>query len=222
MKRLVLSSLCVLFLFVSGAEAKQYTEQNFVQSSINFFVSLNNEILDTSQNKSLSRGEKMDAISNIFDKSIDLPYVGRGILGRNWRLLGKEKQRQYMQTFKVWIGYVLSKKTLDYDFRKAFRIYKIYKGNGYIIINTKKKERVKKSNAHVDSKALFNKAINSFFTVDWYIKMVKGVPKIFDVSVANVSIVLAKRDEFSDVYRRRGIDGIIRLMKRQTQMYMAQ
>ncbi len=51
----------------------------------------------------------------------------------------------------------------------------------------------------------------------WRIRLRDGQPRIIDVMVEELSLVVTQRDEFASVLRRQGVDGLLAIMEARTQ-----
>ena len=52
----------------------------------------------------------------------------------------------------------------------------------------------------------------------WRVRAYNGVPKIIDVQVESISMVISQRDEFNAVIQRGGFEALLESLRAQTEM----
>ena len=66
------------------------------------------------------------------------------------------------------------------------------------------------------------KSAGDEFNADWRLRQVKGRYKIIDIYVEGVSMAVTQRSEFYSILRKRGVDGLIDMIRyRLTQLSSA-
>jgi len=159
-----------------------------------FVDTLGKQVLETINNKNNSEEQKQQALQKMFLDNMDIDWMGRFTLGIGWRQATKEQRDRYMQVYRQ---YLLARYTENFT---------DYTGSKYNITN-------------VGSEA------QGQFTVTMHIKTPQqsaeteagytvhttqdGRFKITDIIVEGVSMITTQRADFTSVFQKNGIDGLI-------------
>ena len=192
----MLKKIVILFAFLYSSFAFANTELSEEQ----YFNKIRTKVLDVLQADNIKKDEKEKIISEVVTDHIAELQLARNALGQPWRKLNKSQKREYVKVFSIWAGKVIARRLLSLNIKEDLKIVRVYKGqNKIIVIRT----------------VAVNPRNGQKVSIDWYIRKIKGKPKVLDVSVANVSLTLTQRAEFISVYTQKGIDGLISQMKSQ-------
>ena len=192
----MLKKIVILFTFLYSSFAFANTELTEEQ----YFNKIRIKVLDVLQAENIKKDEKEKIISEVVTDHIAELHLARNALGQPWRKLNKPEKREYVKVFSIWAGKVIARRLLSLNIKEDLKIVRVYKGqNEIIVIRT----------------VAVNPKNGQKVSIDWYIRKIKGKPKVLDVSVANVSLTLTQRAEFIAVYSQKGIDGLIKQMKSQ-------
>jgi phospholipid transport system substrate-binding protein len=135
-------------------------------------------------------------LEKLLDDAMDLPFVGRFVLGRHWRQLEGDQQQAYQAAFRRYV--------LD-----------LYAGqlNGYSgeSIQVLGSRPVDDQDTIVSSQ--LTRTDRAPVVVDWRVRNSGGHYKVIDVSVEGVSMALTQRQEFASIVQREGVDGLIKRLK---------
>lgn len=139
------------------------------------------------------KAQKQAALEKLLSSSVDIPWVGRFVMGRYWREATPEQRTRYLREYN---SFLLS----NYAGRFAE-----YTGASYKITGARAEEGGKY-------------AVNmELMTPDKQIVMVNyrlhkskdGKLQIFDVIVEGVSLITTQRSEFASILGNQGIDYLI-------------
>ena len=177
----------MLITFTSTVNAGQNFEELF-------FSELKSETFETLNAVNLSKGEKVARLSTILTENLAILQVGRSVLGQPWRKINKDEKREYIRAFSKWIGVTIAERLVSMDIKQDLVIQKVYKGQNSIVVVRTVTENV---------------VAGGDVVLDWYIRTIKGEPKLIDVAVSNVSMVATQRSEILSIYGNKGLKGVI-------------
>lgn len=124
----------------------------------------------------------------MYEDSFDtksMPYL---VLGRYWRKADKEQQREFTAAFEEFITVKYADKFRKFNLR-SFAIASVHKVRDDIFVIS----------------STINDKKNQAVEVDWRVRF-KGGYKIYDISLAGISLVTTQREDFTSVIRRAGDD----------------
>lgn len=154
--------------------------------------------LATLQDAALNDAQKREKLNALFADAVDIPYVGKFVLGRYWRTATPEQQKAYMQAYEPFLirNYV-------------GRIAK-YSGQTYTLTDSKPmgEGAVVGMILHTPDGSSPDVIVNYRLN-----KVGKGF-KVIDIVVENVSLLNTQRSEFSSIVGNKGIDYLIDALKK--------
>lgn len=146
-------------------------------------------ILDGTPQSSDERKQKLEGLLR---DSMDLPFVGRFVLGRYWRQLDSSQKQAYQTAFE----------------RYVLRLYagqlNGYSGESFSVVGSR---GIDDQDTVVNSQLV--RKDRASVTVDWRVRQTGDSYRIIDVSVEGVSMALTQRQEFASIVQREGIDTLI-------------
>lgn len=148
----------------------------------------------------LEKGDYTDAereneFRSIVRKGFALEAIGKFVVGRYWRKMTPEQQREYQELFSEWLlktyanrlgGYrgqtlkIVKNSETDSRYKDVIVTTQVLRGEGQPPINA-----------------------------DWRVRKFSGDYKIIDVAVEGASMVGTQRKEFESVIRKVGVTGLI-------------
>ena len=161
-----------------------------------FVDALANQVLTLVKDSNVSASEKEAKIESIFSDKVDIDFVAKFVLGKNWRTATPEQQASYVAAYKPFILKNYASKLTKYS------------GQTYTL-----------KNAHADGDASvvtmeINDPNGQKVNVDYKLKDA-GSFKIIDIAVEGVSLLTTQRSEFNGIVERKGVDGLIEALKKQ-------
>jgi phospholipid transport system substrate-binding protein len=159
---------------------------------------LSREVIAILSNSSISRGQKEANFGKLLARDLDIPLIGRFVMGRHWRRANRQQRQSYMKVFRSYV----------------IRTYSVRLGGAEVesfnIINTKV---IGKKDILVRSKVV--KARKKSVRADWRLRRRNGTYLILDLSVEGISMALTLRQEFSTILKRKGgLTTLINLLKK--------
>ncbi|MFZ4125965.1 MAG: MlaC/ttg2D family ABC transporter substrate-binding protein [Rickettsiales bacterium] len=135
---------------------------------------------------------KQAKLETLFKTIVDIPFIGRFVLGRHWNMATPAQQQAYLKAYEPFLmkGYV-------------GRIAK-YSGQSYKLGNAKQEA----DGSAVVTMEILDPGKPSVF-VDYRLRDEKTSFKVTDIKVEGVSLLSTQRDEFNSVVNNKGIDYLI-------------
>jgi len=122
-------------------------------------------------------------------------------MGRNWRAAGPEQQKELTEQFKTLLIRTYSNALTNYrDNKMSYQPLRANPGDTDVTVRT---QVTRPGQAPVP--------------IDYSMEKTPEGWKAYDVVVAGVSLVTNYRDEFNDIVRGSGVDGLIKALKAKNQ-----
>lgn len=182
--------LASLMMFVSGAVYAGSPEE-----AADYAMAVGNDataILD----QDISGDEKLTKLSELFIRHVDTDWIGKFVLGRNWRTMSDEKQRDYLTHYRDFLIGQYTANFKEYAQGTRFEVTQSRpigsKGDQYFVTT-----RIKRDNGEP-------------VIVEYRVR--QNVDKSFsviDIVVEGVSLLATQRSEFATVIQRKGVDYLI-------------
>ena len=155
------------------------------------------EVLDiVRQDKNIQNGDSRKAIELVDAKVIphfNFAHMTALAVGKEWRKASPQQQQQLTAEFKTLLVRTYSNALTSYKNQKV--IYKPFK------MNEADSDVLVRTEVHVPG----NKPVQ----LDYSLEKIDSAWKVYDVSVAGISLVTNYRDQFAQEVRHGGIDGLI-------------
>ncbi|MEM8771585.1 MAG: ABC transporter substrate-binding protein [Pseudomonadota bacterium] len=197
-----------VFMFLLAAAAMLFTAPAHADEAAEVFVQ---QILDEAEPylNTSSEAERLEGISELVEKYVDMRRVSRFVLGQYARRLTDEQKAEYEPLFKTYATQVYQKVLSEYSGQKLVVTDSIDRSERDIIVNSK----IAKS---ASSGALGD------VTVHWRIyRNGSGEMKIVDAGADQVLLALEQRGTFTNIIANNGgvpagVDALIAELRQQT------
>jgi phospholipid transport system substrate-binding protein len=131
-------------------------------------------------------------------RDLDIPLIGRFVMGRHWQRASEEQRITFMKVFRSYVVHTYAARLGGAEVDEIS------------IINTKV---VGKKDILVRSKVV-NTNLKPI-RADWRLRQRDGTYRIFDLSVEGISMALTLRQEFGAILRKQGgVDNLIDFLKK--------
>ncbi len=147
----------------------------------------------------LDEPARLDRLLALFESKTDVNLLARLVLGRYWRELPDDQKPTYVRLFRDVVLRRLAERLNRYagetqgEMDEHFRIREsIPAGKRDVLVRS---EVVPKSGKPI--------------AVDWRLRARDGEPKIIDVIIEGVSLLVSQRSEFAAVIEKQGLDGLL-------------
>lgn len=189
MKRLAVFFF-VLVLAAAVSRPAAAKEQAMIQAMVD-------EVVLLLKDKSLKKDGRISGLRSLFSKYMDLPFVGRFVLGRYWRPLDAKTQAEYTAAFEDYVINIYAKRLEGYSGET---------------IKVSGARQVNDQDTMVSSE--MRRADGPPVSLDWRVRERNGEQKIIDVTVEGVSMAISQREEFATYLQQNSVENLIARLKR--------
>lgn len=160
-----------------------------------FIDKLAEEALVIIRSSGTATEDRRKRFNELFLRAFDVQSIGRFVLGRHWQRLKPEEQEEFLKVMGEYVAGIYAAQFADYK--------------GYAFRTTGGRAT---SEGEASVPAQIDREGQQPIRMEFRVRQA-GTPKIIDVAVENVSLILTKRDEFSPTLNREGVDGVIKRMQ---------
>ena len=132
-------------------------------------------------NANVSQAEKDKRFEKLFNSALDLDFIGKFVLGRNWRTATPAQRKAFIQVYRE-----LNVKTWSKRFDE-------FKGKAFVFTGTTPSSSA--GQVYVDSTV--NMGEGEPAKVKWRVRQEGKSFKIVDIVIENVSLAITARNEYS-------------------------
>ena len=194
-----LLALVLLVLPLAGADADEDVSPEAART---FIADLSKEAIETLTNTEKSREERDQEIRAMMREHLDLGFIGRFVLGRTWRTANDEQKDAYDKLFAIHILQTYSRLLGGYDGQR---------------LTVGKARSAGRGDALVE--ATIEGSNQEPVVTAWRVRNTDDGLRVIDVMVEGVSMAQTKREEFAQIVRKDGIDGLIGILETRTESY---
>jgi phospholipid transport system substrate-binding protein len=190
-------TLTALFVSTAGLSQVALTESKAQDAGPGQFIqTLGNRAIKILSSPNRSIREREEKFREILRDDFAMDKIGRFVAGRYWREMTPKQKRTYQKLFSEWVLKTYSIRLGGYSDEKLRVIKTTSTGKRDVIVQTR-----------------IEKASGDGFITNWRVRRVSGRYVIIDVYIEGVSMAVTQRSEFDAVFRRRGVDGLINLLR---------
>lgn len=198
MKKFILTAVLAASIAVGS-----YTTSNAARVEINcevprtFVESVNDSVTGIIVDKSTSDAKKTQLLSELLNDYINIDWIGRFVLGRNWRSLDETQQTEYLKAYK------------EYILHTYVPIFKQYRGEYAEFISAKPLKRPEEF--LVATKIVSPN--DPDVAVTYRIQKTGACFKVYDIIAEGVSLINTQRQDFSSIFQRKGFDELLSILR---------
>jgi phospholipid transport system substrate-binding protein len=148
----------------------------------------------------IDAGQRRQQYRNLLEAGFAVDTIARFVLGRYWRAANEQQRAEYLGLFREFV--------LD---TYASRLDN-YAGETFEIVGAQPLDE-KDTIVTTEIRASNGPPIR----VDYRVRLIDGGYKIVDVVIEGVSLITTQRAEFASIVNRRGIEGLLALLRERTQ-----
>lgn len=187
-------ALAVLFLVGFGGAVTAAAAED----ARAFINRLGNETVDI-LNRPGPATERQKALEDLFRQAFDFDTISRLVLGRFWHQATPEQQQAYQEAFTAFAVQTYAQR-LAHNRIEDFGITDVQVlSDRDTLVETMIRQPGKEP-----------------LRFGWRVRRDGGTPKLVDVVVDGVSMVISKRSEFASVVQRDGMEGLIQALRAKT------
>jgi phospholipid transport system substrate-binding protein len=188
----IVSAIFLSFFLIVGTYAPASAENPAAQR----IEKLGQEVLAVLADPSITKNQRAAHFSGLIARDLDIPVIGKFVLGKHWRKASVEQRKAYLRVFKRYVVHTYSSRLGGANL-KNFQVLGVRNvGKRDILVQTR-----------------LSKPDEGVILADWRMRERKGTYKILDLFVEGVSMSMTLRQEFNAVLREKnGIDGLIMVL----------
>jgi phospholipid transport system substrate-binding protein len=196
---MVLRSVFVaLFAAVLAASPLPAAAQITPDGAKQFIQSMGDQAIEVLSQKDATLQQREDKFRGILSDGFAIPQIGQFVAGNYWKQASPEQQKEYLSIFSEWIV-------------KTYAIrFGGYSGEKFSVADTKVNEQDK--DVFVGTR-IDRPAGKQPILASWRVREIAGKPKIVDIQVDGVSMLVTHRSEFNSVGAQGGVAAIIDSLK---------
>jgi phospholipid transport system substrate-binding protein len=178
--------------------AATHTYANPANDASHYIEDIAKKALAAISNAKASKTQKQASLDKLFKDNVDIPWIGRFVMGRFWKQATDAQKASYLKEYEKFLIQHYTSRFTDYT-SGSFTIAGVKDdGEGEFTVNMELKGD-KKNDPPV--------------LVDYRVRKQGSGFKIFDVIVEGVSLITTQRSEFSSVISQNDIDYLIAQLK---------
>jgi phospholipid transport system substrate-binding protein len=152
--------------------------------------------------KQLGYAGRYKLLEPVIDKTFAMAYMGKSSLGRYWKPLSEQEQKDFLALYREWSIAQYAENFDEYD-EQSFKIVSESESAREIVT--------------VNSD--FTKAIGDVIEFNYKLRQFKGQWRIVDIMISGVSQLANTRSQFMDVMAKKGLTGLNAMMKEKIEMF---
>jgi phospholipid transport system substrate-binding protein len=137
--------------------------------------------------------QKAAKMEDILRRGFDFQTIGRFVIGRYWNTATPQQREEYLKVFTDFVAKSYSRRLAEEATVTGFNITNLRDlGEGDYLVQT-----------------AITRPSGAPLNYEWRVRDAGGQPKIVDVIVEGVSLLVTQRSDFTSVAGQSGIDGLI-------------
>lgn len=146
-------------------------------------------------NGDASLDQRRAELRELLQEGFDVAFIARAVLGPPYRDLTEAQRDAYVEAFERWVIATYATRLDDYTGQRVEIMGAEPQGN---------------QDARVTSRVVGG---SETVRIDWRVRERSSGLQIIDIEVEGVSMTISQRNEFNAVVQRRGVDGLIELLR---------
>lgn len=162
-----------------------------------YVEALNQSVADIVANVGNDDAKKTELLTEVFKKNVNIGWIARFVLGKNWRGLSKQQQDDYLSGYE------------NYILQSYVPVFKEYKGEKVEVLQTKKLND--RGEFLITTKV--NRIEEPEVQVAYRVRKDADCFRVYDIVAEGVSLLNTQRQDFSSVVNRSGFDELVKMLK---------
>lgn len=155
-----------------------------------FVETLTYGAFETLRDQGISERERFEKFRVLLSSGVDLPRIGRFVLGAHWRSANAAQQAEYQKLFGNYVIAAYAGRLRDYTDSKITVKNTTPAGAGEYIVST----------------LIVNPKNPEPVHVDWRLREIEGQLRVLDMTIEGISMALTQRSEFASIIQNNGGD----------------
>lgn len=194
MKRFAVAIAFAAALFIAVPQAKAAGADDATK----YIEGVAKQALTIISNAKNNKEQKKAALDRLFKNSVDIPWVGRFVLGQFWRKATEDQKSRYLREYEKFLITHYTSRFADYT-------------SGTFTMTGTQDDGENEYTVGMELKG--DKKNDPPVIVEYRVRRDGGNFKIFDVIVEGVSLITTQRSEFTAVVNQHDIDHLITQLK---------
>lgn len=169
--------------------------------AVGFIDRLGSEAFAILQQPNMTPDQREQAFGQMLHKGFNLDLIARFVIGNHWHRATPRQREDYLDVFDAFVIKTYARRLGGFT------------GTGFAITGT----FVVGNKGDIIVETRIDRRSGPPIRAGWRVREANGVPKIIDIVVEGVSMVVTQRQEFAAVTRRGGIDGLVHALRAQTE-----
>lgn len=161
-----------------------------------FVAQLGERAIAVLSQEDLAPAARRESLAELLSDGFDVELIARLALGRPYRELDPQQRADYERLFRAFVLATYSARLERYAGERLVVLRETATSSGDIVVASE----IRRAGAEP-------------LRVDWRVRLGPDGPKIVDVIVEGVSMVVTQRNEFQAVVAARGIAGLLDLLR---------
>jgi phospholipid transport system substrate-binding protein len=159
-----------------------------------YIESIGSQTITIISNPKLDKAGKQARLEGIFAANVDIPWVGKFVMGRFWKIATEDQKKRYLNEYQSFLLTHYAGRFSEYS-------------SGSFKITGTHEDSENEYTVNMEMQA--QEANGAPILVDYRVRKGNGGFKVFDVIIEGVSLITTQRSEFSALLNNKGIDYLI-------------
>jgi phospholipid transport system substrate-binding protein len=202
---LIICTLAAASLLVRPAvQPASAIEATSPEKAAQFIKDIGGRTINALANQQTSQADREAKVRALLREGLDLPTIGRFVLGRSWQTASPAQRDEYAKVVADYVLYTYAHRLAAYS-GETFKVNNAQPiaDTDAIVLTTVQRPSGEPAN------------------VSWRVRASEAGYKVIDVVVEGVSMVVTQRQEFASVVQRKGLDGLLDSLRDQTRQLAA-
>ncbi len=193
LRGVVLPTVFALLFAVSGAALASGKD------AAQFIHRFGNQTIETLRAPGLTPDERRDRVRGLLIQGFDIAFIGRFVIGRYWRLATPDQRGDYIALYGEFFLQTYAPRIADFA-GQTFTVTGARRANDKdFVVRTR-----------------ISRPGGAPLTADWRVRKFDDRYRVIDIMVEGVSMAITQRSEFASVAQRRGLDGLLAILRART------
>ncbi len=180
------------------SKLRQYLPADFCDQAAGFIQSLADQAIEVLRAEDATLAEREDRFRALLKDRFAVRTIGRFVVGPYWRKATPEQRTAYLELFSDWIVKTYAVRFGGYTNEKlTITGTRVNPADQDIFVGTR----------------IGNPDSSVAYRANWRVRQMNGSYKIIDVEVEGISMALTQQGEFKSVARRKGMDGLLQVLR---------
>jgi phospholipid transport system substrate-binding protein len=160
---------------------------------------LADQAIEAMTGKGIADQDRMGRFRTLFTTAVDVPEIGRFVLGRSWRTAAPEQQQEFLRLFEDVVVLTWSTRFKDYGGSLRHRVTRATPegDTGFLVESEVESEK------------------QASIQLQWRLKQSEAGLRVVDLVIGGASMAITYRDEYRSVIQGSGgkVDSLLAMMR---------